>query len=246
MYSTGSIPLGKRRFVFSLLRRSVRALKTTAWWPVFCCIVVAIGVAAYLNGSAQADEIAIAPPDSPHNGFAAELVLGWQFSPSQDIQVTALGWFDHEHDGFLNGRHEVGLFQTSDQSLLTSALISDASILEGDYRYEDVPATLLSAGEDYIVAGVDPAGPDDRYPVDATLANMNLHPLLDFQRTVFEEASSLVFPDDGFDDTGPWVVPANFQFVVVPEPVCIMLALAGVFGLVSMRRRRRLIGLDPA
>jgi len=219
-------------------QRDGRAAIVSACRRQVARLMAAVGLVACLLSAARADEIAIAPPNTPHNGFAAQLVFGWQFSPNQNIRVTALGWYDHEQDGFSNGPHAVGMFRTSDQSLLVDATIDSGSALVGDYRYEIVAATLLSAGENYIVAGFDPAGFSDRYPVGADLANMNLHPQLSFQHTVLEEAASLVFPDELFDGNGPWDVPANFQFVVVPEPLSAVLVFAAIVGVLAMRRRR--------
>lgn len=238
MLVTTQFTSGVRRFSRQWIgHRATRTAVAAARRRIVVPLLI-VGLATSLLGAARADEIAIAPPDTPHNGFAAGLVFGWQFSPNQDIRVTALGWYDHEHDGFHNGSHAVGMFRTSDESLLVDALIESDSALEGDYRYESVASTLLTAGEDYIVAGFDPAGAGDRYPVGADLENMNLHPQLSFQHEVSEEAASLVFPDQLFDLTSPWHLPANFQFTVVPEPHSGALALAAALGLLLAQRWR--------
>jgi hypothetical protein len=168
-----------------------------------------------LVGSNAAADIAIDPATTPHNGFAAALVMGWEFTPTQSIEVTALGWFDHEQDGFLNGPHEVGLFRVSDEALLVSASIASTSVLVGNFRYEDVAATVLLGGSAYVVAGVDPAGFTDRYPVLPDFAtDLNEHPNLTVVQERILESGILAFPTTT-SPGGP--VGANFQFVL-PEP----------------------------
>lgn len=69
---------------------------------------------------------------------------GWQFTLFQSIEVTSLGLFDHQADGFVD-RHQVGLWSAS-STLLASVLMpagTSATLGADSFRYEGLASALL-------------------------------------------------------------------------------------------------------
>jgi hypothetical protein len=78
--------------------------------------------------------------------------FGWEFTPSENIQVTALGTWTGSSDNLPAGT-EVGLFANNGGELLASVSITSAnSFLDNQFQYVDLttPATL-TANEAYTV-----------------------------------------------------------------------------------------------
>jgi hypothetical protein len=131
------------------------------------------------SAQAAGSRTAIAPEPFSTLGFAANLTHGWQFTPTEDITVQALGWADPEGDGFATS-HEVGLFRADNTTPLVTAVVTSSSRLTNGFRYEDVAATPLSAGVTYIVAGFDASGGPDRY-YTVPVANTAIDPAISYE-----------------------------------------------------------------
>jgi hypothetical protein len=87
------------------------------------------------------------------------------FVPWVDIEVTGLGYYDHDGDGLVT-EHMVGIFEESSRELVTPAVSVDSeSELMGSFRYEPVPPVVLKAGTHYVVAG------QTEPPYDPTVLN---------------------------------------------------------------------------
>jgi hypothetical protein len=93
-----------------------------------------------------------APEDT--SGYVDE-TDGWEFTPTVDIRVTALGFYDDGQDG-LRQAHRVGIFDASDKRPVVSVRVQPDSSLDGVFRWESVKPVTLDAGRSYVVAAYVP------------------------------------------------------------------------------------------
>jgi hypothetical protein len=167
------------------------------------------------------------------NYSSVSSVDGMEFTPTQNISVTALGWYD---DTFMTSpglaiSHQVGIWRLSDSQLLIQTSVGPSSTALNRFRFENVNSTNLSAGVTYVIAGlggtsVDPntlVTPGSTLSVDSGITMGNWR----------AGASTFGFPTSIIPASTRLLGPA-FQFV--PEPGSILLLLAG--GVVAFRRRR--------
>ena len=91
---------------------------------------------------------------------------GLQFVPWVDIEVSALGYYDHGQDGLRND-HKVVIYDSYKKAVTPTAIVGDASDLDGLFRYEPIEPVVLKAGRHYVLAflsamsgdpGTDPEG----------------------------------------------------------------------------------------
>ena len=193
---------------------------------------------------------------------AIDRTFGWEFTVSQPITLTHLGYFDagntqptNPPDG-LFVQHPVGLWTAAGALLSSGAVASGTQSPEfQSFRYADVPDVTLSPGVNYIVAAFSPNG---------NYAQQTFDPFPDF-------ASDWIFPapGGGFEVRQPVVDYApgvslvrtryvlfnpgmtfpsltldgdagvggvNFMFQPVPEPASA--ALLAFVAPLAMRRRR--------
>ena len=93
--------------------------------------------------------------------FDRNNTFGWRFTPTSDIDVTALGFFDATNLSAgvgtgLSQSHEVGIFRVSDQALAVSTTIpaGTVGVLAAHFRYVTLPAPVrLTSGTTYVMAG---------------------------------------------------------------------------------------------
>jgi hypothetical protein len=93
--------------------------------------------------------------------FDRNNTFGWRFTPTTDIDVTSLGFFDATNlsagvDTGLSQSHEVGIFRVSDQALAVSTTIPTGTVgvLVANFRYVTLPAPVrLTSGTTYVMAG---------------------------------------------------------------------------------------------
>ncbi len=91
---------------------------------------------------------------------AAEGTDGFRFRPNVDIEVTALGYFDHLQNGFpVSKQHPVALYDFATKQRLVRVVVNTASTLEGIFRYTAIEPLRLNAGQSYVVAGYTPLVP---------------------------------------------------------------------------------------
>src|ERR1019366_7159669 len=82
--------------------------------------------------------------------------VGFEFSVSSPVTVYALGY---NYFGVpLNNSHQVGIYD-SNQNLLTSATVTNASTVFDGYLYTSVSQTVLTPGNYFIVGTT--LGPND-------------------------------------------------------------------------------------
>jgi hypothetical protein len=81
--------------------------------------------------------------------------VGWDFQPTVDIEVTALGCFDAGRDGLARA-HRVGIFDAYSNRLLASVTVRPKSRLDGFFRWESLETPLvLTAGLHYVMGTED-------------------------------------------------------------------------------------------
>ena len=88
------------------------------------------------------------------SGFARS--IGWEFTVSTPMAVSALGVWDAGGDG-LTKVHQIGLFRMSDSALLVSASLLDgvgSTLIDGS-RFVNVPSTPLVPGTNYYILADD-------------------------------------------------------------------------------------------
>jgi len=76
--------------------------------------------------------------------------LGWEFTPTSNIWVTDLGFWDSTTSTPLSQAHDVGLWTTGG-TLLASITIQTTSTLMGAFRFEPITALNLTAGTSYLI-----------------------------------------------------------------------------------------------
>lgn len=191
---------------------------------------------------AQTQALSFTPESTATSGVdlgEAFLSVGFQFTPSEDLAVSALGYFDHMGDGFASN-HMVGIFDGT--SLVTSATIpaGTASRLNNGFRYVDIPAFRLTAGHKYTLAAT--TGLDRfAYTYSDLAFNSRITPESGGLYVGSEDPEMVEHPIYTFgyqNYSGP-----NFEFTTadasaVPEPASFVLFLPALV-LASVMRRRR-------
>ena len=92
------------------------------------------------------------PPQPGEKGEGFEPATnGWDFTPTVDIEVTDLGFFDDSQDG-LRHAHPVGIFDDDSEKLLVKTTVQPQSPLDGAFRFVKIKPLVLKAGRSYVVA----------------------------------------------------------------------------------------------
>jgi Domain of unknown function (DUF4082)/PEP-CTERM motif len=176
-------------------------------------------------------------------------MIGWQFSLTDAVQVTALGWYDRDGDG-LNRAHEVGIWEVAGQALVAQATVlqGTASNLDAGFRWAGLAAPVsLQAGISYRIAGLDVGAGGDAHVWDAFLGGYNAHvngfaalPQLQLSAgaALGGLAGSFGFPTGLIGDSRAAAMGPNFAVSAVPEPASGLLLLGGAALLAGRARRR--------
>ena len=167
-------------------------------------------------------------------------VIGWRFTPSAGISVTALGWWDRYPSDPLGVTHDVGIW-TDSGTLLASTTILTNSHLTGEFRYEPITPLTLTTGQVYRIAGVRPLGNPAHYAVvNVSTGSVTAAP--EIQNIGFAglgNVPGLVFPSTTVPDVIARIGP-NFLFETpVPEPSTLLPVGLGLCAVVLRLSRRR-------
>ncbi len=181
-------------------------------------------------------------------------MIGWEFTVDQTLEVGQLGWFDLNGDG-LAVAHQIGIWDTSDQSLVTSVTIgagTGATFSDG-FRYVilESPAFLLP-GLTYRIAGFDQGTGGDAhvwdvfhsgfadYQVNGFAVDANIN--LTTGDALGAVAGSFGYPSGPIGDARAVLMGPNLVFTAVPEPattaLLMTLCAGAAVALVRFRRHR--------
>lgn len=177
-----------------------------------------------------------------------ELSLGFVFTTNEAIDVTALGYYDEDQDGFLTD-HEVGIFD-EDGILLISTILKagTSSALEGHYRYNAVSPITLAANTTFVIAATTFGLPDgwaygrSDDQIDGFVVDPSITVAPDAARFIYQNDNVLRVPTNHFGGYTIYGGP-NFKLIPaepseVPEPASVALTLIGVAGLLALRTRQ--------
>jgi len=175
-------------------------------------------------------------------------VDGFDFTPTKDLTVNALGWYDNGADG-LNNQHPVAIYVTSTKELAApSAIVDSASTIDTttDFRFTSITPFVLNAGTEYTLVGYGSGPAWDGYVVNPT-GGISFGADITYDRLRTSRATGLEFPTTAGEAglvhnlfLGP-----NFQYSVssVPELPTYALMLAGLMLLVATKRKSDKHGL---
>ncbi len=197
---------------------------------------VAIVLAGYATAQATPGVWGITGGTDYNDG--ANDVLGWSFTPKQEMYITGLGVYaETDFTSGLRGftqDHQVGLYNEN-RSLLASTTVTNADNLNGMFRFHNLDTAIaLSAGATYYLAAAMGA---DQFIFDPTQFLVNSQ--VTFGKFAYSVSDSLVFP--GTPDPGVLgYFGPNFEATAaVPEPSTLLLVGAGLGSVVLLRRRAR-------
>ena len=159
--------------------------------------------------------------------------LGFEFSVSSPVTVTALGY---NYFGVpLNLSHDVGIY-TSGGTLVTSATVTNASTVFDGYLYTSVTPTVLGAG-DYIIAGTT-LGLNDGWIYQAS--SVVGAPGLAYVTSWFTPGNGgmLSFPTSNASDRQYMEVNFLTPSTSIPEPGTLLFLGTGLLGAVGVMRRK--------
>jgi len=212
-------------------------------------VVSAVGLAAALYIALAPTPVAavvgvLADPFAPNSLILnVQRSAGWRFTPNALLEVTHLGLFDQDADGFtLN--YPVGLWNGAG-TLLANVIIPSGTgaALDSGFRYmelQSLQGVLLSPGETYTLGyWASTVAASDRVVTHDGI--VELSPWITQVGAGFNtsQAPQLSMPTNPITDQGfgaEWFGP-SFRFNVVPAPGgMLMLAISG---LMKTTRRRR-------
>src|SRR5690348_7364718 len=107
------------------------------------CLLGAIGILAGFDDARAATVPGISLTVAGGIAFDRDNDFGWEFTPTSDVDVAALGFFDAS--SLPNGSglglqlsHDVGIFKVADQSLVASITVPSGTVgdLLDHFRYQ--------------------------------------------------------------------------------------------------------------
>jgi hypothetical protein len=187
-------------------------------------------------GSLEA--LTLTTPGDEYNG--AYYTLGFSFTLSQNVTVTALGAYDSGQDG-LWGDAEVGIWDENGVLLISTTVAAGTSgFLDGYFRYNGIAPFALSAATTYIIGAFATSDVASSYNTNQGGIGF-FNPLVNAIEDRYIYNDVFAYPDSSNSEPGGAWLGANFQFSVVPEPSSLaLLGIGGIgWGLVAYRRRKQ-------
>lgn len=163
-------------------------------------------------------------------------VVGFRFTLADSRLVTNLGvWRDNDAGG-LQQAHQVGIWDLSTATLVTSATVDNTGSLIGDHYYAAVSPVVLNAGTTYVIGATYWTGGLDGYISNPT--TLTLDSGVTVLGSVAPATANLGFVmPTGFTAGARGRHGPNFITAPVPEPAT--LAVVGFGALAMIRRRKR-------
>lgn len=136
---------------------------------------------------------------------------GTSFTPKVDIQVTDLGFYDHNQDG-LERDHTLSLYDFDSREFLASVNVGpDTTNLNGLFRYEPIAPITLTAGVSYVVSSWSQGGLQDNTVEFWNKREVDVASEIDAGLYLFTVSNEVTFPtDDTF--TERFYFGPNFLF----------------------------------
>lgn len=208
---------------------------------------VALAAAACLLSAMPSDGADIAMTFSSWTSVednSTPFSLGEDFTITQAIQITALGYLDIGSQD-----HQVGIYDLSGNLLVSTTVDPSMDPLSDFFNYHTVATPFTLAAGTYVLAGTDgPEGGDLTYTgfAGSFVTDFQVASGFSFFNDRYTASSTLVFPE--LQATGSpfaWF-GGNIQFTnvgSVPEPSSLVMALIGALGMLgyTVRRRRILV-----
>lgn len=189
-------------------------------------VVVGLILRVLLGGMACGQKLAteVTTPGHPFHGGGS--FLGWEFTVSTPVEVTALGQWDRDGNGLSNPA-TIALFDKDTEVLLRTATVEagQGPTLENQFRLADLDEPLpLQPGKSYLIASN--VG-DTVFRTDGfggVSSEITSAPEVEILRWWFESGSEVRFPTRPEGPTQPrWVGQAylgpNFKFTGGGPPV---------------------------
>ena len=161
---------------------------------------------------------------------------GFAFSPTVSIAVTALG-FTYGNDTSPFDPYRVSLFDASGNQLAT-AQVSTANGFHNQTYYQGISAVDLTAGATYYVGAVD-VGASSGYWLGSVVGAVDGSPFSVNPDISYLSGNTGFMPPGTIPGTAQgqnYLVGANFEFTVVPEPSVFCLSVTAIVGIAWRRR----------
>ena len=167
---------------------------------------------------------------SAHTGYT----LGWEFTATRNLDVTALGLLDFGSSG--SRTHQVGIWDPASGRLLASAVVVNPGNDDGNYISTRLLSPVqLNAGYAYVI-GAEYDGPvTDGFIAQSSGAAFS--PAVQYTGPANGADVGFSMPTASSDQQQAYYGP-QFTFTLVPEPSSLALAALGAVVLAIRRRPR--------
>jgi len=182
-------------------------------------VVLILSIAS--PAGAQTTAATFSLPQTPYSCGCADGTDAFEFVPSADILVTALGWYDHGGDGLILD-HPVAIYDAATEVALTPpTTVTTAATFDAatGFRWVTLASPVrLVRGHSYVIAGHAAGNPAYDEYVNDPVGGVSFGPEISFVRYRYELGPALAFPSSlgttGAADQvffGP-----NFQYALPP------------------------------
>jgi hypothetical protein len=167
------------------------------------------------------------------NSANGSWTLGYEFNLSQASVVDALGSYDQNGDG-LNGKYDIGLWDTSGNLLSTASVSGNGDPLVSSFRWADIADITLGPGNYIVASAGDWLTNGDNYFYSGSYTTN----VLTYIRDRYSIGSSLQLPTLSRGGVAPGILGGNVSFQTIP-PVPAPLPLFGASAAFGFSRKLR-------